>query len=353
MTSDVWVEWMYEAELLMGALMVEELRSALLSLSPDSPFYGALFPPSFGAEEVLGDPLKPPIEDYEEILKEIGEELPVAPEDADERLEELTEAMLAIDVKSTKPNKPGCGAFEVLLQNTRVSCQRTLGDPGPDVFRLASAIIVISKSFSVNQITSPEDYNHSSKIKFAAGKVDTTTYKFVRIRYEGETLQYGVFVIPYVDDPKAKARAEFLREVASGVYRQEKLRRRERFKVLTGLIDRLRSAEALTKAQREKLAALQLEHEQLSYKVLGEPLERRVRGNGILALYHLAGYLRCEGGVPIAALAAATGVKQSNPNFGKSVIQRGAGTAVFGPIITVGKTRGEYRTHPELVLRVL
>jgi len=49
MTSDVWVEWMHEAELLMGALMVEELRSALLSLSPDSPFFGALFPPLSGA----------------------------------------------------------------------------------------------------------------------------------------------------------------------------------------------------------------------------------------------------------------------------------------------------------------
>ncbi len=353
MASDAWVEWVEAAELLLDALMVEELRSALLSQSPESPYFSALFPTLPGSDEVLEGPKKAPIEGYAEMLLAIGEELPPAPESAEEKLEALTEKMLAIDTGATKPAKAGCGSFEVLLQNSRVSCQQTLGDPGPDVFRLGSVVVVVSKSLSVDRRTIPKDYNHSSTLKFTAGKVDTTTHKLATIRYEGESLLYAAFVLPYVDDPKAAVRAEFLRSVVAGVYRQEKIQRRSRYKVLTARIDRIRRAAALTEAQRVKLFALQQEREAVFYKVLAERLEVRVRGNGLLAPYQLVGYVRCEKDVPVAALAVATSVKQANPNFGKSVVQRGKGRGVYGPLITVGKTRGEYRTHPEILLRVL
>ena len=351
--SDSWVEWVEEAELVLDALMVDELRSALLSLSPDSPFFSALVPTLPGSDGALGDPKKAPIEGYGEMLQAIGEELPPAPKGAEEEIEALTEKMLAIDTGASKPAKAGCGRFEVLLQNTRVSCQQTLGDPGPDVLRLASAVVVVSKSLSVDRRIFPKDYNHSSTLKFTAGKVDTTTHKLATIRYEGESLLYAAFVLPYVDDPKAAARAEFLRSVAAGVYRQEKIQRRSRYKVLTERIDRIRRAAALTAMQRAKLFALQQEREALFYKVLAERIEVRVRGNGLLALYQLVGYVRCDEDVPCAALTVATGVKQANPNFGKSVIQRGKGRGIYGPLITTGKTRGEYRTHPEILLRVL
>lgn len=42
MASDAWVEWIEEAELVLDALMVDELRSALLSLAGVALLLGVL-----------------------------------------------------------------------------------------------------------------------------------------------------------------------------------------------------------------------------------------------------------------------------------------------------------------------